>query len=109
MVLMTRGLPVLLEIGLLVFCVVDCLQTPRGATRFLGRRLWLVLIVLVPLAGGLAWLFAGRPRRHGRTRPTAYGPSSHAGPGRPLGPDDDPQFIADLDRRVKGLDDPDQR
>ncbi|MFN8074906.1 MAG: PLDc N-terminal domain-containing protein [Kineosporiaceae bacterium] len=118
MLLLTRGLPVLLEIGLLVFCLVDCLQTPRERVRLFSRRVWVILIVLVPLAGGLAWIFAGRPRRGDDAedgmpavaRPGA--PASSSGlPTRPgarpparrprvVAPDDDPEFLARLAREL---------
>lgn len=100
MLLLTRGLPVLLEIGLLVYCLIDCIQTPSGATRHLEKPWWLLIIVVLPVVGGIAWLVAGRPDR--RPRHQVPWPSRTAGfpewerPRRALGPDDDPEFLAGL-------------
>ncbi|MFN8074905.1 MAG: PLD nuclease N-terminal domain-containing protein [Kineosporiaceae bacterium] len=106
MFLLTRGLPLLLEIGLLVFCVVDCVQTPAEATRNLAKGWWLVLIVVMPLVGGIAWLVAGRPQRaaaSGAPWPSTRtaGFPEYERPGRsraPLAPDDDPEFLAQISR-----------
>jgi hypothetical protein len=56
-------LPGFIEIGLLIFCLIDCIQTDSVLVRNLPKIGWIVLIILLPLAGGIAWLFAGRPRR----------------------------------------------
>ncbi|MDQ1295755.1 MAG: hypothetical protein QG608_3642 [Actinomycetota bacterium] len=93
--LASRGLPLLLEVGLLVFCLIDCVQTPSQVIRNLPKVGWIVLIIVLPLAGAIAWLTVGRPR------PGAAGPRStgrSAGPAAPLGPDDDPEFLAEINR-----------
>ncbi|HET7900431.1 MAG TPA: PLD nuclease N-terminal domain-containing protein [Candidatus Nanopelagicales bacterium] len=59
---MIRFLPYLLELALLVFCLIDCIQTPSHQIRNLEKPVWVVLIVLLPLIGGVAWLVAGRPQ-----------------------------------------------
>ncbi|GAA4661257.1 PLD nuclease N-terminal domain-containing protein [Kineococcus glutinatus] len=90
---MLRVLPVVIQLALLVYCLVDCAQARE--VRNLPRWAWLLLIVLVPVAGPLAYLLAGRPQR----RP--HLPHRPAGGARPAprGPDDDPDFLRDLDRR----------
>ena len=61
---MIRTLPFALELALLVFCLVDCIHTDSWRVRNLGKGTWVVLIVILPLVGGIAWLVAGRPERH---------------------------------------------
>jgi hypothetical protein len=90
-----RGLPVLLEIGLFVFCLIDAIQTPAQEHRNLAKGLWIVLIVLVPLVGGIAWLVAGRPQRVSAEHRT-LDPEYERGRPAPLAPDDDPAFLAGL-------------
>ncbi len=87
---MVRYLPGILLAALLVYCLVDCIQTPREAVRHLPKALWVALIVLLPPFGPIGWLLAGRPD------------GSSAGPGGaprgPQGPDDDPDFLRGLGR-----------
>lgn len=84
------SLLVLLVVVLVVYALVDCLQSPGSEVHGLPKPLWLAIIVLLPLVGPLAWLVAGRER--GRTAPVAR-------TGRSLAPDDDPEFLARLDRQ----------
>ena len=63
MFFLLRGLPVLIELGLLVYCLIDAIQTPSQDHRNLAKPLWILLIILVPIVGGIAWLVAGRPPR----------------------------------------------
>ena len=61
-----RILP-LIELALLVYCLIDCLQSDSATVRGLSKGWWIVLIVFLPLAGGIAWLVAGRPARAPRS------------------------------------------
>jgi Phospholipase_D-nuclease N-terminal len=56
-------LPGFIEIVILIFCLIDCIQTDSTLVRNLPKIAWIVLIVVLPLVGGIAWLFAGRPLR----------------------------------------------
>jgi hypothetical protein len=99
------ALPALIYIGLIVYSVIDCLQTPADEVSRLTRTGWIAVIVLIPLIGALAWLSAGRPGR-GRHERAPLGPERADGYGwtaegvaqHPLGPDDDPDFLAGLGR-----------
>jgi hypothetical protein len=97
----------LATLALLVYCLIDCIQTDSSLVRNLPKPFWLVLIVVVPLVGGIAWLVAGRPENAAaRTRrpsgPVARGGARPAGerPAAPLGPDDDPDFL----RQMRSID-----
>src|SRR5919112_3544142 len=96
-------------LALLVYCLIDCIQTDSAVVRNLPKAFWLVLIILLPLVGGIGWLFAGRPEgaaaRTGSSRPFR-GPGSRSTlPPAPLGPDDDPDFL----RQMRSMDDEHQR
>ncbi|HYN99005.1 MAG TPA: PLD nuclease N-terminal domain-containing protein [Actinomycetota bacterium] len=84
----------LFSLGLLVFCVLECIATDSSLVRNLPKALWILLIVLLPPIGAVAWLLLGRPEKtryhpgDARSRPNAPA----ARPKRPLGPDDDPRF-----------------
>ncbi|QDO89847.1 hypothetical protein FNH13_17185 [Ornithinimicrobium ciconiae] len=69
-----------------VYCVVDVVQTEEDKVRGLPKLVWLLVVLIVPLAGGLSWLIAGRARGILQPRPQTR-------PRGPRGPDDDPDFL----------------
>jgi hypothetical protein len=93
----------LVELVLLVFCVLDVATTPEDAVRNLPKLLWLLLVVVLPLAGGVAWLVAGRPAAADRSRPAraAVARLRPAPAPRPPTPDDDEAFLRSLRRRAE--------
>lgn len=90
---MLRFLPGLLALVLAIYTVVDCVQTPEEQVRGLPKVVWVFVILLFPFAGPAGWWFAGRPQSlllPGRTPPAPRGPR------RPMGPDDDPDFLKNI-------------
>ena len=51
----------LLVTALLVTAIVDIARADEAQIRGLPRTQWTLLVVLVPVAGALAWFIAGRP------------------------------------------------
>lgn len=98
---MLRAFPLLLDLGLTIFCLIDCLQTEEIAVRNLPKVGWILLILFFPLIGPIAWLVAGRPERGPANR---YAPRYSPGfpeyerVRRPVAPDDDPEFLRELGR-----------
>ena len=86
--------------GLWIFCVVDVIVTPEGDCRNLAKTLWLLLVLLLPMVGSIAWLVAGRPQSAGRAQ---YGPYSRSAPRFPeydrpgrfasVNPESDEEFL----------------
>lgn len=96
---MPRYLGALLEIGLIVFCLIECIQAPPARVRNLPTWAWILLILFIPYAGPIAWLVAGRPTAAPAGRPVPWPSPRTAGfpeYERPIAPDDDPEFIARL-------------
>lgn len=97
---MLRYVPALLSLALTVYCVIDAFQTDEADMRNLPKVAWVMLVLLLPVLGPVAWLLAGRPRRN--TPPSRSDEQRRSdqgrdrGPRRPLGPDDDPDFLKDL-------------
>jgi Phospholipase_D-nuclease N-terminal len=121
----------LFTVGLVVPCVIDIATSPPWAIRTLSKGTWLLIAVVFSVAGCAAWLIAGRPRRipmlpRGAPAGLAIGPAealrrhpagramgldldeardrdTELGPrrARPLGPDDDPEFLMELERRIR--------
>ena len=95
---MIRYLPFLLEMALLVYCLIDCIQT--DVPRNLSKTTWVFVIILLPLVGGIAWLVAGRPE-HRPSRTVPWPSTQTAGfpeyeRPRRTAPDDDPAFLAGM-------------
>ncbi|SDQ75849.1 Phospholipase_D-nuclease N-terminal [Thermostaphylospora chromogena] len=96
----SSGMPVVLGLVLLAFwlyCLFDVITTPDEETRNLPKILWVLIVVFVVGIGGVFWLLLGRP--YASTPRMAFG--SGPRPQVPRGPDDDPEFLADLERRLR--------
>jgi hypothetical protein len=97
-----RFAPVIIEVLLLIYCLIDCIQTPEAEIRNLPKWAWILLILIVPLVGGVAWLVAGRPAKVGGRGVPWPSPSTAGSPQwqRPerqvMGPDDDPDFLRQM-------------
>ncbi len=96
---MIRLLPYVVEVLILVFCLIDAIMADDSRVRNLPKWGWILLIIVIPLVGGIAWLVAGRPVN----APQGPPPRPVARPGweqppraRPKAPDDDPEFLASL-------------
>ena len=100
------GLLFLVELGLLVYCVLNVITTPESQVRNLPKLLWLVLVVILPLVGGIAWLVAGRPQGPATSMPYKGNrgiPPEYDRPGRAtaFSPDDDEAFLRRLRERAE--------
>ena len=87
---MLRILPFLIGIAMTIYALVDAIQTNESLIQYLPKIYWIVLILLFPWVGPIAWLVAGKQHGplHGRTEPRY--------PKPPRGPDDDPDFLRNL-------------
>jgi hypothetical protein len=121
----------LITVGLVVPCVIDVATSPPWAIRMLTKRSWLFIVVVFSVFGCAAWLAVGRPRRlplrprqaspglgisaaeafqrHPASRsvsldtedPLDADTGRSARPRGPLGPDDDDEFLLELERRIR--------
>ncbi len=82
-------------VTLTTWALLDVAQTPAASVRTLPKGAW-ALVTVVPLVGPVAWFLFGTDG----TR-TLVGGVRRAGRGsaRPIGPDDDPEFLRELGRR----------
>jgi hypothetical protein len=100
----------LLHVSLIVVALVDCLSAEEKAIRSLPRSAWIFLILLASPLGSVAWFLAGQPapavRSHdGRTLRAAG--ADRRRPVRraaPVGPEDDPDFMASLAAAPRPID-----
>jgi hypothetical protein len=78
-----------------VYSIVDCALQPPNRHRGVSKPVWLVIVVLLPVLGGLLWFAVGRMRKKAVAARRA--------------PDDDPEFlgrigtISDQDERIRRL------
>ena len=108
---MARFLLYAIPVVITIYALIDAIMTPGRQARTLPKALWVVLIVVLPFAGAIAWLLLGRPRSEPYDRGNGRGGGGGGGgtpsaprlpglPGRkrgPAAPDDDPAFLRELD------------
>jgi hypothetical protein len=96
---MLRVLLFVVPIALAIYALVDLVQTRDEDVQGLPKLAWVALIVLIWVVGPVAWLVAGKRGRRWLPglSPRPAGPSGGA-PGRPIAPDDDPDFLRGLGR-----------
>lgn len=89
-------LPVaLLLIAFWVYSIVDCALQPPTRHRGVSKPVWLLIVILLPVLGGILWFIVGRGRPRAK-------PAFRA-------PDDNPDFlgrigsISDQDERIRRL------
>lgn len=89
-------LPVLLLlIAFWVYSIVDCALLSPTRHRGVSKPVWILIVVLLPVLGGILWFIVGRGRQ--RTAPES------------TAPDDDLEFlgsigsISDQDERIRRL------
>ena len=86
---------VLLLIAFWVYSIVDCALLPPTRHRGVSKPVWVLIVVLLPVLGGILWFVVGRGRQ--RQAPVYKAP------------DDDLEFlgsigsISDQDERIRRL------
>src|SRR5215831_4439728 len=120
----------LLTVGLVVPCVIDIAMTPRHHFDLPSKQIWLIVAIAFWVFGATAWLLIGRrdvrmhrlwddmtggwapshaQGRHPAGRGGADYPFASARRGRQaamarirfVAPDDNPEFLLELDRRIR--------
>jgi hypothetical protein len=85
----------LVAIAFWIFTIVDCAVQPPTRHRGVSKPIWILIVVLLPVLGGLLWFAVGRMR-------AATAAARHA-------PDDDPEFLgrigsnSEQDERIRRL------
>lgn len=95
---MLRVLIVVLPIALAIYALVDLVQTEEDDVQGLPKIAWVGVIVILGVVGPLAWILAGKKSRRilPGLLPPQPGTAGHG--GRPVAPDDDPDFLRGLRR-----------
>jgi hypothetical protein len=86
-----------------IWALLDCIATDSAMCRNLPKPMWVIIVVILPAVGALAWLLLGRPEKADRRS----GSTDYASPRRPVGVEDSPRYSATpiiTDRRSRELD-----
>ena len=68
-----------------IWALLDCIATDSAMCRNLPKPMWLILVLILPDIGALAWLLLGRPEKAGwRPGSTDYATPRRAGRARGL-------------------------
>jgi hypothetical protein len=96
-------------IGVWLFGLFDVLTTDEAEVRHLPKFGWFLVVLLGSLPGALLWFAVGRERVHVPPQPGGSGealpPGAPEPPAEPpKGPEDDPEFLRELERRLRDED-----
>jgi len=86
-----------------IWALLDCIATDSSMCRNLPKPVWIILVLILPDIGALAWLLLGRPEK-ASWRP---GSTDYSAPRQPVGLEDSPRYSATpsiTDRRSAELD-----
>ncbi|MDR6988036.1 hypothetical protein J2Y66_002534 [Paenarthrobacter nitroguajacolicus] len=87
---MLRVVGVVVVLVIFVYALVDVIRTDRHQTRGISKTAWIIVMIVLPLLGAILWFIFGRP----------YGkPSAKPVRRMPTAPDDDPEFLRNLETR----------
>ena len=91
-----------------IFCIFDVISSEPELVRNLPKLVWLLIVIIVPDVGSIAWLILGRPRGAALAPGATWSrpPRAQRTPG-PVGPEDSPHFLKSIDeqRRLKAWED----
>ncbi len=120
-----RLLVYVVPVALAIYALFDLYRSEEHERSGLPPVLWALVIIVLPVLGPIVWIFTSTVRRAeassqgggGQNRPRGVpgGPAHPPRPPRPSGPvapDDDPEFLRELERQwrrtERGDDAPDE-
>src|ERR1041385_7421997 len=90
-----------------IFCIFDVISSEPELVRNLPKLVWLLIVIIVPDVGSIAWLILGRPRGAALAPGATWRPTRAQRTPGPVGPEDSPHFLKSIDeqRRLKAWED----
>ncbi len=85
-----------------VFTTVFAASANKNEVRSLPKWVRVLLCLFVPFFGGLLYLMVGRPLRRGDN-------GGLGGRGKTVAPDDDPNFLKDIGKKLRKKDEDDKK
>ncbi|MEY3561274.1 MAG: hypothetical protein RL068_426 [Actinomycetota bacterium] len=84
-----------------VFTSVYAAAADKNEVRLFPKWVWVLLCVFIPFFGGLLYIMVGRPLGRGFNNGT--------GRTKTVAPEDDPNFLRDLQRKMRRKDEDDKK
>lgn len=91
-------------LALWLYCLFDVITTPEEDVRNLPKFMWVLIVIFLADVGALTWLLVGRPRARHAMYAAGGGDRWAQSADVPRGPDDDPEFLRSLERRLRDED-----
>ena len=104
---MVRAAPALLFLAFDIFCLIDVITSDEDRVRNLPKIVWFLLILFLPVIGGVIWLAVGRPQATGYGRSAYRLPATafpeYDRPGRAAAgdPEQDEAFLQQVRQRAE--------
>ncbi|WP_152348486.1 PLD nuclease N-terminal domain-containing protein [Brevibacterium sp. CFH 10365] len=84
---------IVLAAAVTLYGLFDCLLRDRGLIRVLPKPAWALIILFIPVLGFILWYLFGRGSEDKPSRGTR--------PRGQVAPDDDPDYLRQVDRELK--------
>jgi len=104
---MVRVYGLLWAIGLIlwIFCLIDSITSREDRVRNLPKVAWVIIVLLFPFVGSIAWIVAGRPQPAASPEPSAVQTQfpEYDRPGRATAsdPERDAEFLRQVRERAE--------
>lgn len=97
-------IPIALGVVVFVYGLIDCIRSEPRDVRSIPKPAWVLVIVVLNVIGVGLWFLFGRPQyavsgsnaQMGGS-PATHRPQASGSYGRSVGPDDDPEFLRNLE------------
>jgi len=96
----------ILTFALMIGALIDIIRRDQSQIKHLPKMFWIILVILLPVAGALIWFLLGREYENDsvaipRMRRERPAPRMQAPPSPPADSRSTEQQIADLDREIE--------
>ncbi|MGN7861744.1 PLDc N-terminal domain-containing protein [Microbacterium sp. 22303] len=88
-----------------VYSIVDCIVQPASRHRGVPKAVWIAIVVVIPVIGGLLWFTIGRTRRGHTADQERYLPLDDVDPATRISPAEQERLIRELQEELSRLDD----
>jgi len=88
---MLRVVVPIIVLVVFVYGLIDLIRTDARDVKGISKPAWIAVQIVLPVLGAVLWFLIGRPRGNAGPAPATY--------RHPTAPDDDPEFLRNLEVR----------